>query len=111
MRSLRRSKAHFFRIMGVLSGLIALGKWFGETCNWKNPITTILVHFLFLVLIIYPEVVLATFFVYLFLVNFRYYRWRQLHPLYLDVRLSHTDTADPNDMEEDFDTMPSAPLN
>ncbi|KAL5080782.1 hypothetical protein RYX36_009203, partial [Vicia faba] len=40
MWSMRRSKANFFRIMGVLSGLIAAGKWFDQICNWKNPITT-----------------------------------------------------------------------
>ncbi|KAL0337998.1 UNVERIFIED_CONTAM: FT-interacting protein 3 [Sesamum calycinum] len=41
MWSMRRSKANFFRIMGVLSGLIAVGKWFDQICNWKNPITTV----------------------------------------------------------------------
>ncbi|RVW30611.1 FT-interacting protein 1 [Vitis vinifera] len=38
--SMRRSKANFFRLMSVFSGLIAVGKWFGEVCTWKNPITT-----------------------------------------------------------------------
>ncbi|KAK8262440.1 hypothetical protein V6Z11_D13G258000 [Gossypium hirsutum] len=44
MWSMRRSKANFFRIMGVLSGLIAVGKWFDQICNWRNPLTTILIR-------------------------------------------------------------------
>ncbi|KAG9134749.1 hypothetical protein Leryth_001063 [Lithospermum erythrorhizon] len=37
MWSTRRSKANFFRIMNVLGGLIAVGKWFDQICNWRNP--------------------------------------------------------------------------
>ena len=34
--SMRRSKANFSRLMSVFSGLIAVGKWIGEVCLWKN---------------------------------------------------------------------------
>ncbi|KAM7272201.1 hypothetical protein ACFE04_026864 [Oxalis oulophora] len=48
--SMRRSKANFFRLMTVFSGLFAAGKWFGDICMWKNPITTVLVHVLYLII-------------------------------------------------------------
>ena len=44
--SMRKSKLNFFRVMGVLGGLFALGKWYDEVRNWKNHSTTILIHIL-----------------------------------------------------------------
>lgn len=74
--SMRRSKANFFRLMTVFSGVFAVGKWLGDICMWLNPITTVLVHVLFLMLVCFPELILPTLFLYLFLIgvwNFRYY--------------------------------------
>ncbi|CBI24847.3 unnamed protein product, partial [Vitis vinifera] len=41
MWSMRRSKANFFRIMSLLSGVITMSRWFGNVCHWKNPITSL----------------------------------------------------------------------
>ncbi|KAK4392427.1 FT-interacting protein 3, partial [Sesamum angolense] len=108
MWSMRRSKANFFRIMGVLSGLIAVGKWFDQICNWKNPITTVLIHILFLILVMYPELILPTIFLYLFLIGVWYYRWRPRHPPHMDTRLSCADNAHPDELDEEFDTFPTS---
>ncbi|KAI4371257.1 hypothetical protein MLD38_019518 [Melastoma candidum] len=107
MWSMRRSKANFFRIMGVLSGLIAVGKWFDQICNWKNPITTVLIHILLIILVVYPELILPTVFLYLFLIGVWYYRWRPRMPPHMDTRLSHADSAHPDELDEEFDTFPS----
>ncbi|RZB47960.1 FT-interacting protein 1 isoform C [Glycine soja] len=107
MWSMRRSKANFFRIMGVLGGLIAVGKWFDQICNWKNPITTVLIHILFIILVMYPELILPTIFLYLFLIGVWYYRWRPRHPPHMDTRLSHADSAHPDELDEEFDTFPT----
>ncbi|PHT71365.1 Protein QUIRKY [Capsicum annuum] len=108
MWSMRRSKANVFRIMGVLSGLIAIRKWFDQICNWKNPITTVLIHILFLILVLYPELILPTIFLYLFLIGVWYYRWRPRHPPHMDTRLSCADTAHPDELDEEFDTFPTS---
>ncbi|CAN1307189.1 FT-interacting protein 3 [Linum perenne] len=108
MWSMRRSKANFFRIMGVLSGLIAVGKWFDQICNWKNPITTVLIHILFIILVLYPELILPTIFLYLFLIGVWYYRWRPRHPPHMDTRLSHAESAHPDELDEEFDTFPTS---
>ncbi|CAA2974438.1 FT-interacting 1-like [Olea europaea subsp. europaea] len=107
MWSMRRSKANFNRIVGVLSGLIAVGKWFDQICNWKNPITTVLIHILFLILVLYPELILPTIFLYLFLIGVWYYRWRPKHPPHMDTRLSGADIALPDELDEEFDTFPT----
>nr|POE46427.1 ft-interacting protein 1 [Quercus suber] len=108
MWSMRRSKANFFRIMGVLGGLIAVGKWFDQICHWKNPITTVLIHILFIILVMYPELILPTIFLYLFLIGVWYYRWRPRHPPHMDTRLSHADSAHPDELDEEFDTFPTS---
>lgn len=108
MWSMRRSKANFFRIMGVLSGLISVGKWFDQICNWKNPITTVLIHILFLILVLYPELILPTIFLYLFLIGVWYYRWRPRNPPHMDTRLSCADNAHPDELDEEFDTFPTS---
>lgn len=108
MWSMRRSKANFFRIMGVLSGIIAVGRWFDQICNWKNPITTVLIHILFFILVMYPELILPTIFLYLFLIGVWYYRWRPRNPPHMDTRLSHADNAHPDELDEEFDTFPTS---
>ncbi|ONH99213.1 hypothetical protein PRUPE_6G018400 [Prunus persica] len=108
MWSMRRSKANFFRIMGVLSGLIAVGKWLDQICNWKNPLTTILIHVLYIILVLYPELILPTIFLYLFLIGIWNFRWRPRHPPHMDTRLSHADAAHPDERDEEFDTFPTS---
>ncbi|KAJ0988139.1 hypothetical protein J5N97_006495 [Dioscorea zingiberensis] len=108
MWSMRKSKANFFRIMSVLSGLIAVSKWFDQICHWKNPLTTVLIHILFIILVLYPELILPTIFLYLFLIGVWYFRWRPRQPPHMDTRLSHADTAHPDELDEEFDTFPTS---
>ncbi|KAB1204735.1 Multiple C2 and transmembrane domain-containing protein 1 [Morella rubra] len=107
MWSLRRGKANFFRIMALLSGLSAVFKWFNDICCWRNPITTCLVHFLFLILVCYPELILPTIFLYLFVIGIWNYRFRPRHPPHMDARLSQAEFANPEELDEEFDPFPS----
>eukprot|EP01018_Ginkgo_biloba_P031831 Gb_33902 [translate_table: standard] len=108
MWSMRRSKANFFRIMSVLSGLIAVSKWSDEICHWKNPITSVLVHVLFLILVWYPELILPTVFLYMFLIGIWHFRFRPRLPPHMDTRLSHAEAVHPDELDEEFDTFPTS---
>lgn len=108
MFSLRRSKANFFRIMSVLSGISAVCRWFNDVCTWRNPITTCLVHVLFLILVCYPELILPTIFLYLFVIGVWNYRFRPRHPPHMDARLSHAEHVHPDELDEEFDTFPTS---
>ncbi|KAJ4965413.1 hypothetical protein NE237_017262 [Protea cynaroides] len=108
MWSLRRSKANFNRIMSLLSGLMGVGKWLNDICSWKNPVTTILVHVLFLILVCYPELILPTVFLYLFVIGVWNYRFRPRHPPHMDAVLSYADRAHPDELDEEFDTFPTS---
>ncbi|RVX13019.1 FT-interacting protein 1 [Vitis vinifera] len=108
MWSMRRSKANFFRIMGVIGGLIAVGKWFNNICNWKNPLTTILIHILFVILVLFPELILPTILLYLFFIALWNFRRRPRHPPHMDIQLSHAHAAHPDELDEEFDTFPTS---
>lgn len=105
--SMRRSKANFFRLMSVFSGLFAVGKWFGEVCMWKNPITTVLVHILFVMLVCFPELILPTVFLYMFMIGLWNYRYRPRYPPHMNTRISYADAVHPDELDEEFDTFPT----
>ncbi|KAI3431878.1 uncharacterized protein J3R85_007745 [Psidium guajava] len=107
MFSLRRSKANFYRIMSLLSGITAMCRWYNQICYWRNPVTTCLVHVLFSILVCYPELILPTIFLYLFVVGIWNYRFRPRHPPYMDARLSQAEFTNPDELDEEFDTFPT----
>ncbi|MCO5604596.1 hypothetical protein L7F22_058764 [Adiantum nelumboides] len=106
--SYRRSKANWYRIIRVFDGLVAVAIWFNEICTWKNPITTVLVHVLFCILVWYPELILPTLFLYMFLIGAWQYRFRARQPPHMDVVLSHANSTGQEELDEEFDTIPSA---
>ncbi|KAL6128743.1 hypothetical protein ACLB2K_072098 [Fragaria x ananassa] len=106
--SMRRSKANFFRLMTVFAGLFAVGKWFGEVCMWKNPITTALVHVLYVMLVCFPELILPTVFLYMFLIGIWNFRYRPRYPPHMNTRISYADAVHPDELDEEFDTFPTS---
>ncbi|KAL5545512.1 hypothetical protein UlMin_005199 [Ulmus minor] len=107
MWSMRRSKANFFRVVSLFSGLISMSKWLGEVCHWKNPVTTILVHVLFFILICYPGLILPTTFLYMFLIGIWNFRYRSRNPPHMDTKLSWAEAVHPDELDEEFDTFPT----
>ncbi|XXG42941.1 hypothetical protein AAC387_Pa01g3089 [Persea americana] len=105
--SMRRSKANWFRIMAVLGWAIGLARWVDDIRRWRNPVTTMLVHILYLVLVWYPDLIVPTVFLYVFLIGAWYYRFRPRIPAGMDVRLSQADMVDQDELDEEFDGIPS----
>ncbi|XP_059428430.1 FT-interacting protein 1 [Corylus avellana] len=108
MWSMRRSKANFFRIVSLFSGVISMSRWLGEVCHWKNPVTSVLVHVLFFILICYPELILPTAFLYMFLIGIWNFRFRSRHPPHMDTKLSWAEAVHQDEMDEEFDTFPTS---
>ncbi|XP_047956019.1 FT-interacting protein 4-like [Salvia hispanica] len=106
--SVRKAKANFVRVMGIMSGVMAIAKWFDQICHWRNPFTTLLIHILLVILVLYPELVLPTFFLYLFFIGIWNYRWKPRHPPHMDIRLSHADAVGHDELDEEFDTFPTS---
>ncbi|CAN6453668.1 unnamed protein product [Victoria cruziana] len=108
MWSMRRSKANFFRVISLFSGFISIVKWFNDICHWRNPVTTVLVHVLFLILVWYPELIFPTVFLYMFMIGLWNYRFRPRHPPHMDTRLSWAEAVSADELDEEFDTFPTS---
>lgn len=106
--SMRRSKANFFRLMSVFSGLFAAGRWFGDICMWKNPVMTVLVHLLFLMLVSFPELILPTIFLYMFLIGIWNLRYRPRYPPHMNTKISQAEAVHPDELDEEFDPFPTS---
>ncbi|KAL0294639.1 UNVERIFIED_CONTAM: protein QUIRKY [Sesamum radiatum] len=101
--SMRKSKANWFRIVSVLAWAVGLAKWLDHIRRWRNPVTTVLVHVLYLVLVWYPDLIVPTAFLYICLIGIWYYRFKPKIPAGMDVKLSQVDTVDPDELDEEFD--------
>ncbi|KAL8161393.1 hypothetical protein V2J09_012882 [Rumex salicifolius] len=106
--STRRSRANCNRIRRVCSNLGALIQWFDRIASWRSPTKTITVHLVVLVMIVYPVVILPGLFLYMFVVGLFKYPKRAREPLHVDVRLSYADMARVEELDEEFDTVPSS---
>ncbi|KZV57639.1 synaptotagmin [Dorcoceras hygrometricum] len=106
--SMRRSKANFFRLMSVFNGIFAMGRWLKDVCVWKNPITTVLVQVLYVMLICFPELILPTVFLYMFLIGIWNYLYRPKYPPHMNTKLSFADAVHPDELDEEFDTFPTS---
>ncbi|KAK6924965.1 Phosphoribosyltransferase C-terminal [Dillenia turbinata] len=106
--SMRKSKANWFRIVAVLSWAVGLAKWLDDIRRWKNPVTTVLVHLLYLVLVWYPDLIVPTGILYVVLIGVWYHRFRPKAPAGMDIRMSQAEMVDLDELDEEFDTIPSS---
>ncbi len=82
--------------------------WFSGICSWKSPVTTVLVHILLLILVWYPELLLPTVFLYMFLIGAWNYRFRSRTPPFMDAKLSQGEhIGDLDELEEEFNVVPA----
>jgi len=106
--SMRKSKANWFRIVRVLSWAIGLAKWLDNIKRWRNPTATMFFHFVYILLVWYPDLILPVGFLYLILIGIGYYRFRPKMPGGMDTHLSQVEPVDPEELDEEFDTLPSS---
>ncbi|XP_068664414.1 FT-interacting protein 3-like [Aristolochia californica] len=107
MWSMRRSKANFFRLVSVLSGLIAAGRWLETVRSWNRPVHSVLFLLIFLVFVTIPELILPTVLLCISFTGMWRYRTRPHHPPHMDTRLSHAESVYPDELDEEFDTFPT----
>ena len=56
--NLKRGKVILERLLAAFSLLVRAWKWFDHICKWKNPISTMVVHFMYLFLVLFLHLVL-----------------------------------------------------
>ncbi|KAJ7945112.1 C2 domain-containing protein [Quillaja saponaria] len=105
--SMRKGRTTFDRISVFLNALVATCKWFEEVMYWKDFQRTLMVHAALVGVIFCPKSVLQTIFAYLILNVLSQYSKRPRHPAQVDLKLSHVHTATVNELQEEFDPVPS----
>ncbi|GMH27884.1 hypothetical protein Nepgr_029727 [Nepenthes gracilis] len=106
--SMRRSKANFFRLMNVLSGVVAMARWLKAIRGWNRPIFSAVFVMIFLLLVLLPELIMPTVLIYMACLGIWRYKSRPSQPPHMDMRLSHVDSVCPDELDEEFDTFPTS---
>ncbi|XP_054807655.1 protein QUIRKY-like [Prosopis cineraria] len=106
--SMRKSKANWFRIVGILAWAFGLTKWLDNIKRWRNPTKTMFFHLIYIVLVCYPDLIVPFVFLYVVLIGIWCYRFKPKIPAGMDTRMSQADTVDPDELDEEFDTIPSS---
>ncbi|GLT47549.1 hypothetical protein SLA2020_212380 [Shorea laevis] len=106
--SMRKVRVNWFRIVGVIASLIDIVRWIDDTRTWKKPTATILVHALLVMLVWFPDLIVPTLAFYVFVIGVWNYRFRSRDPMpHLCPRISQADTVDCDELDEEFDAVPS----
>jgi hypothetical protein len=106
--SMRKVRVNWFRVINVIAGLIDIARWMHDTRLWKNPTATILVHALLVMLVWFPDLIVPTLAFYVFVIGVWNYRFRSRDPLpHFDPKISLVDTVDRDELDEEFDALPS----
>ncbi|KAK4282115.1 hypothetical protein QN277_013528 [Acacia crassicarpa] len=107
--SMRKVRANWYRIINVVAGFIDILRWIEDTRGWKNPTATILVHALLVMLVWFPDLIIPTLAFYVFVIGAWNYRFRSRDPLpHFDQKISLAEVVDREELDEEFDTMPSS---
>ncbi|XP_051131833.1 protein QUIRKY [Andrographis paniculata] len=105
--SMRKVRANWLRIINVIAGAIDVFKWVDDTRSWKNPTATLLVHALLIMLVWFPDLIIPTLALYVFAVGAWNYRLRPKSSMpQFDGKLSLAESADRDELDEEFDSMP-----
>ena len=106
--SMRKVRVNYFRIINVIANVIDIIHWVDNTRTWKNPTATVLVHALLVMLVWFPDLIIPTIAFYVFVIGAWNYRFRSRDPLpHFDPKLSLVETVDQDELDEEFDTLPS----
>lgn len=105
--STRRGRADFDRVKVFTSGVTSLYSQYKNICSWNKPIETLLVHMALFGLILQPQVILPGIFIWAILDILKQYPKSPRHLSHVNLQLSHVDTTSVDELEEEFDPIPS----
>ncbi|BFG42821.1 hypothetical protein CerSpe_290950 [Prunus speciosa] len=108
MWSMRRSKANFFRLMNVLSRLVAMGRFVELMRSWNKPAYSALFVAFFLLLVAFPELIIPMILLYTAFLGLWRYKSRPRQPPHMDIRLSQAESVYADELDEEFDSFPTS---
>ncbi|KMT11703.1 hypothetical protein BVRB_5g106400 [Beta vulgaris subsp. vulgaris] len=107
MWSKRRTTANFQRIKAAISGLEYAFRFLETVSSWNRPFLTISVQLFLFFLIFFPHFIFPSICLYLCVIGIWKYRSRPIKPPHMDPQLSNVDRVVKEDLEEEFDGIPT----
>ncbi|XP_051216284.1 multiple C2 domain and transmembrane region protein 16 [Lolium perenne] len=107
--SMRKLRANWNRAVAALSWVADAARWAEDTRSWRNPTATMMAHAVLVLLAWHPDLVVPTLTLHVAAVGVWKYRRRPRAPApHPCVRASMAETPDREELDEEFDTIPSA---
>jgi hypothetical protein len=107
--SMRKLRANWNRAVAALSWVADAARWAEDTRSWRNPTATMMAHAVLVVLAWHPDLVVPTLTLHVAAVGVWKYRRRPRAPApHPCVRASMAEAPDREELDEEFDTIPSA---
>ncbi|CAL5076716.1 unnamed protein product [Urochloa decumbens] len=107
--SMRKLRANWNRAAAALSWVAAAARWVEDTRSWRNPAATAMAHAVLVLLAWHPDLVVPTAALHAAAVGVWRYRRRPRAPApHPCVRASMAEAPDREELDEEFDTIPSA---
>ncbi|KAG2631813.1 FT-interacting protein 7-like [Panicum virgatum] len=107
--SMRKLRANWNRAAAALSWVADAARWVEDTRSWRNPTATAMAHAVLVLLAWHPDLVVPTVTLHVAAVGVWKYRRRPRAPApHPCVRASMAEAPDREELDEEFDTIPSA---
>lgn len=107
--SMRKLRANWNRAVAALSWVADAARWVEDTRSWRNPTATMLAHAVLVLLAWHPDLAVPTLTLHVAAVGVWKYRRRPRAPApHPCVRASMAEASDREELDEEFDTIPSA---
>ncbi|KAI4967474.1 hypothetical protein ZWY2020_025816 [Hordeum vulgare] len=107
--SMRKLRANWNRAVAALSWVADAARWAEDTRSWRNPTATTMAHAVLVLLAWHPDLIVPTLTLHVAAVGIWKYRRRPRTPApHPCVRASMAEAPDREELDEEFDTIPSA---
>lgn len=106
--SMRKVRANYHRIVNSLVWVADSARWMADMRTWRNPTATMIAHVVMILLVCFPELIVPTLALHVFGMGLWRYRYRVRVPAAdPSVRISGADAVDRDELDEEFDAIPS----
>ena len=106
---MRQLRANWNRAVAALSWVADAARWVEDTRSWRNPTATAMAHAVLVLLAWHPDLVVPTLTLHAAAVGVWKFRRRPRAPApHPCVRASMAEAPDREELDEEFDTIPSA---
>jgi hypothetical protein len=107
--SMRKLRANWARAAAALAWAADAARWVEGTRSWRNPTATAMAHAVLVLLAWHPDLLVPTVALHVAAVGVWRYRRRPRAPVpHPCVRASMAEAPDREELDEEFDTVPSA---